>query len=63
MDKLVEFLSEPGPVMVVIIIIIVLMASFMYYQSEKTERLAIEKGCEKVFTLGTQVTYWGNCKK
>lgn len=63
MDKLIDFLSEPGPVFIILLIIVLLAASFMLYQSEKTERIAIEKGCEKIFTPGTASTYWGNCKK
>ncbi len=63
MDKLIEFLSEPGPVMVVILIILLLAASFMFYQSEKTARLAIENRCDLILIPGSEVKYWGNCKK
>ena len=63
MNKLIEFLSEPGPLILSVFIVALLAASFMYYQSEKTARLAIENRCDLILIPGSEVKYWGNCKK
>lgn len=63
MNKFIELITEPSVAILLIIIATTLGIAFMFYQSEKTERFAIEKGCEKIFVPNTVQYYWGNCKK